>query len=45
MEENTIKVIDTVIIFQLIMHHVGKSFKLNLLIFYMSRVEFISCFR
>ena len=45
MEENTITVIDTEIIFKLIMHHVGKLFKLNLLIFSMSRVEFISYFR
>jgi len=34
MEKNTITVIDTAIIFKLIMHHVGKSFKLNLLIFF-----------
>ena len=45
MGENTITVIDIAIIFKLIMHHVGKLFKLNLLIFSMSRVEFISYFR
>ena len=45
MEENTITFIDTAIIFKLIMHHVGKLSKLNLLIFSMSRVGFISYFR
>jgi hypothetical protein len=42
-EENTITVIDTLIIFKLIIHHVGKSFKLKLLFFFsMSWIKFIA---
>jgi hypothetical protein len=45
MGENAIKFIDSAIILNLAMHHVKRSFKLNLLVFSMSKVESISYFR
>jgi|GEM_PF-6267602 hypothetical protein len=36
--ENTIKVLDPAILLKLFMHHVEKSFKLNLLVLFMNKV-------